>query len=266
MPENTVNTADIIRQALIQHLKWQQELGLEDLYLPDFKPKVTGPADAKSLLNSMQQTHPDIFDGKSATSAKTAAEVQGDPTTVEEHYHQICNCTRCPLHESRHRFVYGDGNPNADLVLIGEAPGADEDRQGRPFVGEAGKLLDKILAAIELSRDDVYICNIIKCRPPRNRDPLPHEIEKCEPYLQKQLELVQPKLICTLGRIAIQTLLKSKKSLSQLRKDVHTYQNIPVVPTYHPAALLRYPKYKRDTWEDMKKLRQMYDDLRGAAV
>jgi len=144
-------------------------------------------------------------------------------------------------------------------VFVGEAPGSDEDEQGLPFVGRAGQLLTKIIEAINFKRSQVYICNILKCRPPDNRNPLPAEIELCEPYLIKQLEIIKPAVICTLGTFASQTLLKTDIPISKLRGKIHYYQNIKLVPTFHPAALLRNPAWKRDTWEDVKLVRQIYD-------
>lgn len=184
--------------------------------------------------------------------------------TLEHLYDLIHECTKCPLAESRNKFVFGVGDPEADIVLIGEAPGADEDRQGEPFVGRAGQLLNKILAAVDLTREEVFICNILKCRPPKNRDPLPAEVEQCEPYLHKQLALLKPKIMLALGRIAAQTLLRTNDSLTKLRAGVHEYQGIPLVVTYHPAALLRNPNWKRPTWEDVQKFRSMYDELKSA--
>ena len=159
--------------------------------------------------------------------------------------------------------MFGVGNPNAEVVLIGEAPGADEDAQGEPFVGRAGQLLNKILEAIHFKREEVYICNILKCRPPNNRDPLPEEVEQCEPYLWKQLELIKPKIILCLGRISAQVLLKTTDTLTKLRESVHDYRGIPLIVTYHPAALLRNPNWKRPAWEDVQKLRKMYDEMKG---
>lgn len=164
----------------------------------------------------------------------------------------VASCDRCSLHDSRTNVVFGVGNPTADLMLIGEAPGRDEDLQGEPFVGAAGKLLDRILKAMDLSREEVFIANLLKCRPPRNRDPLPEEIESCWSFLEKQIERIQPKVICTLGGFASRTLLGMPVPLGRLRGRVHRYKGIHVVPTYHPAALLRHPAWKRPTWEDMQ--------------
>lgn len=183
--------------------------------------------------------------------------------TLEKLNATICTCTKCSLGHTRKNFVFGVGNPNADLVLVGEAPGADEDEQGEPFVGRAGQLLNKILEAIHFKREEVYICNILKCRPPNNRDPQPNEIELCEPYLWKQLEIIKPKLILCLGRIAGQALLRTNASLSQLRGKVHDYRGIKLMVTYHPAALLRNPNWKKPAWEDVQQVRKLYDQLQS---
>lgn len=175
----------------------------------------------------------------------------------------ICNCLKCPLGQTRTKFVFGVGNPNADLVFVGEAPGADEDLQGEPFVGRAGQLLNKILEAIHFKREEVYICNILKCRPPNNREPQPDEIDLCEPHLWKQLELIKPKIIVCLGRVAGQTLLRTTETLTNLRGKIHNYRGIKLVVTYHPAALLRNPNWKKPTWEDVQWVRKMYDEMKA---
>ena len=180
-------------------------------------------------------------------------------TSLDDYRRQIEKCQKCSLGKTRIKFVFGDGDPNSKLVFVGEAPGSDEDEQGLPFVGRAGQLLTKIIEAINFKRSQVYICNILKCRPPDNRNPLPAEIELCEPYLIKQLEIIKPAVICTLGTFASQTLLKTDIPISKLRGKIHYYQNIKLVPTFHPAALLRNPAWKRDTWEDVKLVRQIYD-------
>lgn len=181
--------------------------------------------------------------------------------SLEQLNSEICTCLKCSLGHTRTKFVFGVGNPDADLVLVGEAPGADEDKQGEPFVGRAGQLLNKILEAIHFKREDVYICNILKCRPPNNREPQAEEVAECEPYLWKQLELLRPKIILCLGRVAAQVLLKTNESLTSMRGRVHDYRGIPLLVTYHPAALLRNPNWKRPTWEDVQKVRTMYDEL-----
>ncbi|MGE5252916.1 MAG: uracil-DNA glycosylase [Planctomycetaceae bacterium] len=181
--------------------------------------------------------------------------------TLEEVREELGDCRRCKLHSTRTNIVFGTGNPRARLVFVGEGPGRDEDLQGKPFVGLAGQLLTKIIQAIQLTREEVYIANIIKCRPPGNRNPEPDEIRSCEPFLIKQLQAIRPGLICALGTFAAQTLLKTEEKISLLRGRFHFYQGIPLMPTYHPAFLLRNPNFKRDVWEDMKKIKKEYDRL-----
>jgi len=175
----------------------------------------------------------------------------------------ISKCQKCPLEKTRTNFVFGTGNPGADIVVVGEAPGRDEDAQGKPFVGRAGQLLTDILKAINFTREEVFICNILKCRPPENRNPLPEEILQCEPYLFKQLELIKPKLILAVGTFAGQTLLKSKEPLGKLRGKFFDFYigdiKAKLMVTYHPAALLRNPHWKKPTWEDVKLFRKEYD-------
>ena len=184
--------------------------------------------------------------------------------TLVKFYEEIKDCTRCShLAESRNNLVFGHGNPEAEVVLVGEAPGAEEDKQGRPFVGRAGKLLTDILKAVNFEREDVFICNILKCRPPENRNPLPEEIMHCEPYLFKQLELIKPKMILALGTFAAQTLLRSKEPLGKLRGRFHEYKGIKLLVTYHPAALLRNPNWKKPTWEDVQLFRKEFDSMSG---
>ncbi|KUO61217.1 DNA polymerase [bacterium BRH_c32] len=198
---------------------------------------------------------------KNKLSSSTIDESYKESGSVEELYDKIHNCKECPLGETRTKFVFGTGNPNADAMLIGEAPGADEDKQGEPFVGRAGKLLTDILTAIQFKREDVFIANILKCRPPNNRDPLPEETDTCFPYLDKQIELIKPKIILCLGRVAANGLLNKKMTLGEWRKDEHEYKGIKVIVTYHPAALLRNPNWKRGCWEDVKIFRKYYDEL-----
>ena len=182
-------------------------------------------------------------------------------TSLDSFLNSIKNCQKCPLGKTRTNFVYGTGNPNADVMIIGEAPGAEEDKQGIPFVGRAGKLLTDILKAINFEREDVYIANILKCRPPNNRNPLPAEMSECTPYLYKQIDLVKPKLILCLGLVAANSLLNQKLSLTLLRGNVYEIQGIKAMVTYHPAALLRNPNWKRGCWEDVQKFRKLFDTL-----
>jgi len=184
-------------------------------------------------------------------------------TSIDELNNSINTCTKCRLGATRNKFVFGSGNPNADVMIIGEAPGADEDKQGKPFVGRAGKLLTDILKAINFDRDEVYIANILKCRPPNNRNPLPDEMDSCTPYLYKQIELIKPKAILCLGRVAGSYLLKSNISLTKMRGNTYEIEGIQTMVTYHPAALLRNPNWKRGCWEDVQKFRKLYDKLAG---
>jgi len=175
----------------------------------------------------------------------------------------VSKCTRCRLAEGRTKTVFGSGSPRAKIIFVGEAPGREEDLQGLPFVGRAGQLLTKMLAAIGFTRDEVYITNILKCRPPNNREPQEDEMAACEPYLLRQLELIDPAIICALGRIAAHGLLKKPTALSILRQGVHYYNDVPVAVVYHPAALLRNPNLKRDAWEDLQMVRKLYDEAIG---
>jgi DNA polymerase len=180
-------------------------------------------------------------------------------STIEEVAERIRTTHCCGLCPHRTNAVPGEGNPNARLFLVGEGPGATEDAQGRPFVGQAGTLLNGILEAIEVPRDSVYITNIVKCRPPQNRKPLPDEIAACIPYLHRQLEIIRPKVILALGSTAAEAMLGVRKSLGELRGKVHTYNGIPLIVTYHPAALLRNPNWKKPAWDDVRIARQLLD-------
>ena|ERR1035437_1265634 len=181
--------------------------------------------------------------------------------SLEELNSLICDCMKCPLGDTRKNFVFGTGNSKAEVLILGEGPGAEEDEQGIPFVGRAGKLLTDILKAIKFERDEVYIANIVKCRPPGNRAPSLAEMEKCMPYLKKQIELIDPKLILCVGLTAAHGLLQNKDSLSSLRGKVFDYEGRKVMVTYHPAALLRNPNWKRGCWEDVQAFRKLYDEL-----
>lgn len=182
-------------------------------------------------------------------------------TTLEEVEAYVAETVLIPLDDLRTNPVFGVGSPTADLMVIGEAPGADEDAQGEPFVGRAGQLLDKILDAIGFARQDVYIANILKSRPPNNRDPLPAEVEAHVPILYKQIALIQPKLILCVGKTSGTTLLEQQTTLGALRQKFHDFYGLPLLVTYHPAALLRNPQWKRPTWEDVQMLRKRYDEL-----
>jgi uracil-DNA glycosylase family 4 len=182
--------------------------------------------------------------------------------SLEELDRLINRCTKCPLHKSRKNFVFGVGNPKADVMVIGEGPGVEEDLQGEPFVGRAGKLLNEILKAINFKREEVYIANVIKSHPPGNRTPTAEEMEACVPYLKKQIDLIKPKLILCLGLTAAQGLLKKRDSLTKMRGQLFEYRGTKVMITYHPAALLRNPHWKRPCWEDVQKFRKLYDEMK----
>lgn len=182
---------------------------------------------------------------------------------LNEYYKEIKGCSLCGLYKTRKNFVFGEGNPYAKLVFVGEAPGQDEDEQGRPFVGKAGQLLTKIIESISFKREEVFILNVLKCRPPNNRPPEPDEVKKCKPYLLRQLEIIKPKLCCTLGNPATQALLNTKEGITKLRGRIFEFNGIEIIPTYHPSACLRFPDYKKDVWKDVKLLRREYDRLCG---
>ena len=185
-------------------------------------------------------------------------------TTLDELAEIVAKCTKCPLYRTATKPVPGQGSPTAELVCVGEAPGENEDKSGLAFVGQAGQLLTKILAAINLRREDVFICNVLKHRPPGNRNPMPQEVEACSPYLVRQLEIIRPKVIVAFGTFAAQTLLETKLSIGKLRGSVHKYYGVPLIVTYHPAALLRNPAWKRPTWEDVQLARRVLDRASGA--
>jgi uracil-DNA glycosylase len=237
---------------LAEHLRFLQELGVQGFSRDaawrrpaseaTYRPEAAGVEEAEGAeragLSDARETVPD--------AAAALGAIRAD----------IGDCRRCKLHKlGRHQIVFGVGNPNADLMFVGEAPGHDEDVQGEPFVGRAGQLLTKIIEAIGLKREDVYIANVIKCRPPGNRNPEPDEVESCEPFLFRQVETIRPKVIVALGTFAAKTLLKTQDPISKLRGRVYTYGHAKLIPTFHPAFLLRSPERKRDTWEDMKKAR-----------
>ena len=219
---------------LRRHLEEERDLGFEGW--PQTVNKKSGPEPARKETGSKRPR-------------QTLAEVR----------EELGDCRRCKLHRKRTNIVFGSGNPQAKLIFVGEGPGRDEDLQGEPFVGQAGKLLTRIIEAIQLTREEVYIANIVKCRPPENRNPEPDEIAACEPFLIRQIKAIQPKLICALGTFAAQTLLQTTEKISALRGRFHSYQGILLMPTYHPAFLLRNPNYKRDVWEDVKKVRAEYE-------
>jgi uracil-DNA glycosylase family 4 len=196
---------------------------------------------------------PDLPNFEPPVKAETISTEITEPETLEAIRADLGECTRCPLHQGRTHIVFGEGPAAARIMFVGEGPGRDEDQQGVPFVGAAGQLLtDIIVKGMQLRREDCYIGNIVKCRPPQNRDPLPDEANTCLPFLKRQIAAIRPQVIVALGRVAAQYLLNQDQPLARLRNRFHDFEGIPVMPTYHPAALLRDPRRKRDTWEDIK--------------
>jgi DNA polymerase len=244
------------RDQLAEHLRFAQELGVAGV---SRDPAWRDREDRSARLSGPRSAAPkeppyDSGEGPSViplTQVDALAAVRTD----------IGDCTRCKLHTlGRTQVVFGVGNPNADLMFVGEAPGADEDIQGIPFVGRAGQLLTKIIEAIGMKREDVYIANVIKCRPPQNRNPEPDEVETCEPFLFRQIDVIRPKVIVALGKFGAQTLLRTLDPISRLRGRVFEYRGSKLIPTFHPAYLLRNPSSKREVWEDMKLVRRLLTD------
>ena len=240
------------RDQLKEHLKFAAELGVDGVsrdaaWRTRADPEVRPGSDLGQTLSTqnLQSEAPLTFSKNAAEALVAIREDIGD-------------CTRCKLHTlGRTQVVFGVGNPEADLMFVGEAPGADEDEQGIPFIGRAGQLLTKIIEAIDLKRDDVYIANIIKCRPPQNRNPDPDEVATCEPFLFRQIDVIKPKVIVALGKYAAQTLLRVDTPISRLRGRVFDYRGAQLIPTFHPAYLLRNPSSKREVWEDMKLVKRL---------
>jgi DNA polymerase len=230
----------IARQAK-EHLAWLERGGVTGL------PKRAA---------ATERAAPAAADG--APRGVTMAAPPGGLTAIRD---ELGDCQRCKLKDQRTNIVFGVGHADAPLVFVGEAPGADEDRTGEPFVGAAGQLLTKMIEAMGLSRDEVYICNILKCRPPGNRNPEPDEIAECEPFLKKQLAALRPRMIVTLGKFAAQCLLRSTAPISKLRGAWHEYEGIPLMPTFHPAFLLRTPSAKREVWADLQAVMRELDRL-----
>ncbi len=221
-----------------QWLEYFRDLGFVDLYLP----AAAGTRGEEAVIEAPE---PRVASGVPGSLSEKLAAVAAE----------AAQCTACKLSGGRQHVVFGSGNPSADLMFIGEGPGAEEDRQGLPFVGPAGALLTRIIKAIDLERDQVYIANIVKCRPPGNRNPEPDEVAACSGYLKRQIDLIQPRVIVALGRVAAQTLLGRDAPLGRMRGEWYDVYGIPTRVTYHPAALLRNARYTRPTWEDMQAVR-----------
>jgi len=238
-----------MRDQLVEHLKFASELGVTGISKDPAWRARAEEARGRSASGAADASDPPPTAPATLFTNETLAAIKADIGD---------DCRRCKLHTlGRKQIVFGVGNPNADLMFVGEAPGADEDEQGIPFVGRAGQLLTKIIEAIGLTRDDVYIANVIKCRPPQNRNPEPDEVETCEPFLFRQIDVIKPKVIVALGKFGAQTLLRTDAPISRLRGHVHDFRGAKLIPTFHPAYLLRNPASKREVWEDMKVARQL---------
>ena len=234
------------------HLDFFGELGVDGIRVePSWRARREKPAERVAPREAAGQGP--VEEAQGAQEVRVYASAADALIGIRE---DLGDCTRCKLHGlGRRQIVFGVGNPDADLMFVGEAPGADEDVQGEPFVGRAGQLLTKIIEAIDLQRQDVYIANLIKCRPPGNRNPEPDEMEQCGPFLSRQIDAIRPKVIVALGKFAAQSLLRTTDPITRLRGREYTYRDAILMPTYHPAYLLRQPSAKRDVWADMKRVR-----------
>jgi DNA polymerase len=238
------------RRTIARHLRFFSEIGV---------PGISRDPSWRHRLAIGSEPEAGVTPPAAGAASRPSSDAPAELAALRAH---IGDCTRCPLHaQGRKQIVYGVGNPAADLMFVGEAPGADEDIQGEPFVGRAGQLLTKIIEAIGLSRSDVYIANVIKCRPPGNRNPAPEEVSACQPFLFRQIDIIRPRVIVALGTFAAHTLLGTDAPISRLRGRVHEFRGgSTLVPTFHPAFLLRSPDRKRDVWEDMKIVRALLAD------
>ncbi len=245
-----------LRDKIIIFLKEYRDLYGNEIYVDE---KRLG--DLKKKVSRISSPVPRISQTRQLKERKDNTVQVMPETPLWNFMRQIKDCTKCPLKDSRSHFVFGEGNEHADIMFIGEAPGAEEDRTGRPFVGRAGQLLNKLLSHIKIEREDVFITNILKCRPPSNRDPLPNEVEECLPYLNKQIELIQPKIIVALGRIAAQNLLNTTAPLKQLRERLWQYKGVNLIVTYHPAAILRNMGLLDTAIQDFKFMYNTYQQM-----
>jgi uracil-DNA glycosylase family 4 len=245
------------RDQLVEHLRFAAELGVAGMSRdPAWRVRVASQPDASTAGPELETTVAPPGLVPLAGDALPVSATGGTALSIVRS--EIGECTRCKLHRlGRRRIVFGVGNPDAGLMFVGEAPGADEDLQGIPFVGRAGQLLTKIIEAIDLKREDVYIANVIKCRPPGNRNPEPDEVDTCEPFLFRQIDAIGPKVIVALGTFAARALLGTLEPISRLRGRTFEYRGATLVPTFHPAYLLRNPSSKREVWEDMKLVRAL---------
>lgn len=281
MTRELIDEMRAITRQLEEQLKFYRELGIQDIGAAA-RPGEQGETRAEALRDQEPQSQPQEEDAMPRKKAPAPPEQAGLFGEIESHpspqrlpvlepqdasleaiREDMGECVRCKLHQHRTHIVFGEGDPKARLVFVGEGPGADEDASGRPFVGKAGQLLDKIIAAIGLRRDEVYIANIVKCRPPGNRTPERDEVATCEQFLFRQLAFINPKVIVALGSPAFQTILRTKDTITRARGEWREWNGVKVMPTFHPAYLLRVPEKKREAWDDMKKVRDFLSSLPG---
>ncbi len=241
---------------LAAHLRYLKDLGVDGVSAdPSWRVRAASPRGA-----APDATTHDAPEAPDAIELTEAPRAPGRVIGLTEIRADLGDCRRCKLHTGRTNIVFGVGSPDARLMFVGEGPGADEDEQGEPFVGRAGQLLTQIIKAMGLAREDVYIANVVKCRPPGNRNPEPDEIEACSPFLQAQIAAIKPTVIVALGKFAAQTLLQTETPISRLRGQFHTFGGVAVMPTFHPSYLLRNPAAKREVWEDMKLVMKKLDE------
>ncbi len=236
----------------INYLRYQQKLGIKDVYLPCSLDEFMELAKRKKT----------VVPAKAEIQRESKKDNEPLPNSLPALEKLVSTCVKCRLSQGRTQTVFGDGNLKADIMFVGEGPGRDEDIQGKPFVGRSGQLLTKIIQAMGFERSDVYIANIVKCRPPNNRGPLPDEVETCTPYLLKQIELIKPKIIVALGSYAARFLLNTETPISKLRGEFFDFHGAKLIPTFHPAFLLRNPNMKRPVWEDMQKVLKYCKDFK----
>ena len=288
MSKETLDEYLVVTLEIENHLRFYREMGLEDLggsqrvFLEYHQTDAVLERSGTTKLTSsselsnesdLDQASTDLFGEIIPTHDQSSRQrrtpslpiLESNDSSLEAIMKDIGDCTRCRLHEQRRTIVFGEGDPQAELVFVGEGPGAEEDATGRPFVGRAGQLLDKIIIAIGLKREDVYIANIVKCRPPGNRTPELDEVATCEPFLLRQLAFIRPKVIVALGSPSFQCLLRTREPITKARGQWREWNGIRVMPTFHPAFLLRSPDKKREVWEDMKKVRD-YLNTGGSSV
>lgn len=257
---------ELLTKEILGHLELYNDLGVR--WVRRFEPRKKSPSlppeKQKASISAGAITSPQNPAYKSMEYTSMFDHVPSARESLEEIRGDLGDCRRCKLSPSRKNIVFGSGSPHAELMFVGEAPGADEDEQGLPFVGRAGQLLTKIIQAMGLKREDVYICNILKCRPPNNRNPETDEIASCEPFLFRQIESVKPKVICALGAFGAQTLLKTTETIGRLRGKLIDYRGAKLMATYHPAYLLRNPNEKRKVWEDVQIIRDFLKSLQDS--